>query len=70
MKETKETLLNIDHDEKTLTKRTKTNSYRPRKKKITIKTMYSTTTSQVILPKPVLSQQFSQLHLSQLHLPQ
>ncbi len=41
LKETKETLLNMDHDEKTLTKHTKTDSHRPRKKKIIIKTTCS-----------------------------
>ena len=34
LKETKETLLNIDHNEKTLTKHIKTNSHRLQKKKI------------------------------------
>ncbi len=44
----------MDYDEKTSTKRTKTDSHRSQKKKITIKTTCSTTTSQVILPEPVL----------------
>ena len=70
LKETKKTLLNMNHDEKTSTKRTKTDSHRPRKKKIIIKTTCSTTTLQVILLEPVLFQQFSQLHLPQPHLSQ
>ncbi len=45
LKKIKETLLNMDHNEKTSTKCTKTNSHRSQKKKITIKTIYSITTS-------------------------
>ncbi len=55
LKEIKKTLLNMNHNKKTLTKHTKTNSHKPRKKKITIKTICLTTISQVILFKPVLS---------------
>ncbi len=70
MKETKKTLLNMDHDEKTSTKCTKTDSHRSRKKKITIKITCSITTPQVILSEPVLFQQLSQLYLPQPHLSQ
>ena len=70
MKETKETLLNMNHNKKILTKYTKTNSHKSRKKKITIKITCSITTPQVILSEPVLFQQLSQLYLPQPHLSQ
>src|ERR1044072_7494250 len=50
----------MNHNEKTSTKRTKTNSHGPQKKKITIKTTHSTTTPQEILPKPVQHDDFFQ----------
>lgn len=55
----------MNHNEKTSTKRTKTNSHGPQKKKITIKTTHSTTTPQEILPKPVQHDFFQQNVLSQ-----
>ncbi|CAI2190277.1 776_t:CDS:2 [Funneliformis geosporum] len=61
----------MNHNEKTSTKRTKTtktNSHEPQKKRITIK-IRSTTTLQVILPKPiqnVFSQQLSQQQQQQI----